>query len=69
MMHYSSSDYSGLESQKALDQARCLSHITHVYHLQHHNWQTLMSALQQLNMAEEAEENVHEVRGFVLPVS
>ena len=52
---------SGLRSELCLDQARCLSHITHAYHLQHKNWQTLMAALHQLNMAEEAEENNHDL--------
>ena len=58
--------YRSLQSQNALDQARCLAHITQAYHLQHRNWQTLMSALQQLNVAEEAEEDVHEVRSDVI---
>ena len=49
------------ESETYLDQARCMTHVTHAYHLQHENLRTLMAALKQLNAVEEAQEDVHEV--------
>ena len=51
----------GVDSQTFLDQARCMAHVTHAYHLQHKNMKTLMAALKQLNAAEEAQEDIHEV--------
>lgn len=51
----------GQDSEKFLDQSRCMAHVVHAYHLQHKNMHTLMAALQQLNTAEEAQEDVHEV--------
>ena len=51
----------GIDSQTFLDQARCMAHVTHAYHLQHKNMKTLMAALKQLNAAEEAQEDIHEV--------
>ncbi len=51
----------GVDSQTFLDQARCMAHVTHAYHLQHKNIKTLMAALKQLNAAEEAQEDIHEV--------
>jgi len=53
--------HSGHASETFLDQARCMAHVTHAYHLQHENLRTLMTALKQLNAAEEAQEDVHEV--------
>ena len=38
-----------------------MTHVTHAYHLQHENLWTLMAALKQLNVVEEAQEDVHEV--------
>jgi len=38
-----------------------MAHVTHAYHLQHENLRTLMTALKQLNAAEEAQEDVHEL--------
>ena len=52
---------SGMTSDTYLDQARCLAHVTHVYHLQHKKLQTMTAALKQLNKAEEAQEDIHEV--------
>ena len=52
---------SGRDSEMFLDQARCMTHVTHVYHLQHDNLKTLMVALKQLNAVEEAQEDIHEV--------
>ena len=52
---------SGRDSEMFLDQARCMTHVTHVYHLQHDNLKTLMVALKQLNTVEEAQEDIHEV--------
>lgn len=43
------------------EQARCLGHLSHVYHALHENDRSLMAALQELNAAEEADENLHEV--------
>lgn len=53
--------FSGRDSETYLDQARCMTHVTHAYHLQHENLRTLMAALKQLNAVEEAQEDVHEV--------
>ena len=53
--------FRGKDSEKFLNQSRCMAHITHAYHLQHENMKTLMAALQQLNAAEEAQEDIHEV--------
>ena len=55
------SAFSGCDSETFLDQARCMTHVTHAYHLQHENLWTLMAALKQLNVVEEAQEDVHEV--------
>lgn len=51
----------GRDSETYLDQARCMAHVTHAYHLQHQNLKTMMTALKQLNTAEEAQEDIHEV--------
>lgn len=48
-------------SARLIEQSRCLSHLSHVYHALHQNTRSLMAALQELNAAEEAEENLHEV--------
>ena len=48
-------------STRLIEQSRCLSHLSHVYHSLHQNNRSLMAALQELNAAEEAEENLHEV--------
>lgn len=48
-------------SSRFIEQARCLSHLSHVYHALHENTRSLMAAVQELNAAEEAEENLHEV--------
>lgn len=49
------------DSARLIEQSRCLSHLSHVYHALHQNNRSLMAALQELNAAEEAEENLHEV--------
>ncbi|XP_048586687.1 adenylate cyclase type 10-like isoform X2 [Nematostella vectensis] len=48
-------------SQRFIEQARCLGHLSHLYHALHKNDRSLMAALQGLNAAEEAEENLHEL--------
>ena len=48
-------------SARLIEQSRCLSHLSHVYHSLQQNNRSLMAALQELNAAEEAEENLHEV--------
>lgn len=60
-LHTLNSVFSGRDSETYLDQARCMTHVTHAYHLQHENLRTLMAALKQLNAVEEAQEDVHEV--------
>lgn len=45
-----------------IEQSRCLSHLSYVYHSLHQNNRSLMAALEELNSAEEAEENLHEVK-------
>lgn len=49
------------DSTRLVEQSRCLSHLSHVYHSLNQNNRSLMAALQELNAAEEAEENLHEV--------
>lgn len=49
------------KSARLIEQSRCLSHLSHVYHSLHLKKWSLMAALQELNAAEEAEENLHEV--------
>ena len=49
------------DSTRLVEQSRCLSHLSHVYNSLHMNNRSLMAALQELNAAEEAEENLHEV--------
>lgn len=49
------------DSTRLVEQSRCLSHLSHVYHSLNQNSRSLMAALQELNAAEEAEENLHEV--------
>lgn len=44
-----------------IEQSRCLSHLSYVFHSLDQNNKSLMAALQELNAAEEAEENLHEV--------
>ncbi|XP_078349307.1 adenylate cyclase type 10-like isoform X2 [Oculina patagonica] len=51
----------GDDSARLIEQSRCLSHLSHVYHSLHQNNRSLMAALQELNAAEEAEENLHEL--------
>ena len=47
-----------------IEQARCLSHLSHVYHMINQNKRSLMAALEQLNAVEEADEDFHEVRRY-----
>ena len=63
---YALSCTSGYDSETFLDQARCMAHVTHAYHLQHENLRTMMAALKQLNAAEEAQEDIHEVMFYGL---
>ncbi|RMX45142.1 hypothetical protein pdam_00016498, partial [Pocillopora damicornis] len=51
----------GDKSARLIEQSRCLSHLSHVYHSLHLKKWSLMAALQELNAAEEAEENLHEL--------
>lgn len=51
----------GDKSARLIEQSRCLSHLSHVYHSLHLRKWSLMAALQELNAAEEAEENLHEL--------
>ena len=44
-----------------LDQARCMALLVHAYQLQNSDVLMLMVALRQLNIVEEAEEDIHEV--------
>ena len=49
------------ESDMYLEKSRCMSQIVNVYHLQHKSLHAFVAALSQLNIAEEAQEDIHEV--------
>ncbi|XP_067031685.1 LOW QUALITY PROTEIN: adenylate cyclase type 10-like [Acropora muricata] len=51
----------GENSALLIEQSRCLSHLSYLYHSLHQNNRSLMAALEELNSAEEAEENLHEL--------
>ncbi|XP_035683245.1 adenylate cyclase type 10-like [Branchiostoma floridae] len=44
-----------------VEQARCLSHVSHAYHMVHQDRRALVAALQQLNAAEQADDDLHEL--------
>lgn len=44
-----------------LEKSRCMAQMVHVYHLQHKPLNAFVAALSQLNTAEEAQEDIHEV--------
>ncbi|XP_038075913.1 adenylate cyclase type 10-like [Patiria miniata] len=47
--------------EKYLEQARCLSHMWHSYDRQQDTLRCLLSAIQQVNLAENAEDDLHEL--------
>ena len=49
------------ESDKLVEQARCLSHLFTDYHTHGQKSEALMSVLQQINMAEKADSDLHEL--------
>ena len=53
------------ESDMYLEKSRCMAQLVHVYHLQHKPLNAFVAALSQLNTAEEAQEDIHEVLVFI----
>uniref|UniRef100_A0A1X7VFP5 Guanylate cyclase domain-containing protein n=1 Tax=Amphimedon queenslandica TaxID=400682 RepID=A0A1X7VFP5_AMPQE len=49
------------ESDMYLEKSRCMAQMVHVYHLQHKPLNAFVAALSQLNTAEEAQEDIHEL--------
>ena len=52
------------KSRLLIEEARCLTHLSHAYHVKHDFKKSYMVALEQLNAAEEAEEDWIEVNYF-----